>query len=89
MADLNAVFGHVCETFGIRGLNAYQREAIVQFGLGLGLTLTLTSAILSRVTFFNNKHEFTQSWKTASDWSAVDERKWLFESADVRGGENA
>ena len=28
--DLNAVFGHVCETFGIRGLNAYQREAIVQ-----------------------------------------------------------
>ena len=33
MADLNAVFGHVCETFGIRGLNAYQREAIVQFVL--------------------------------------------------------
>ena len=31
MADLNAVFGQVCETFGIRGLNAYQREAIVQF----------------------------------------------------------
>ena len=31
MADLNAVFGHVCETFGIRELNAYQREAIVQF----------------------------------------------------------
>ena len=31
MADLNAVFSHVFETFGIRGLNAYQREAIVQF----------------------------------------------------------
>ena len=29
MADLNSVFGHVCETFGIRELNAYQREAIV------------------------------------------------------------
>ena len=29
--DKMAVFGHVCETFGIRGLNAYQREAIVQF----------------------------------------------------------
>ena len=29
--DLNAVFNHVFETFGIRGLNAYQREAIVQF----------------------------------------------------------
>ena len=38
---------------------------------------------------FNNKHKFTQSWETASDWSAVDERKWLFESADVRGGGNA
>ena len=25
-----AVFGHVCEMFGIRELNAYQREAIVQ-----------------------------------------------------------
>ena len=24
-------FGHVCEVFGIRELNAYQREAIVQF----------------------------------------------------------
>ena len=31
MADLNAVFGHVREMFGIRELNAYQREAIVQF----------------------------------------------------------
>ena len=31
MADLNAVFGHVCEMVGIRELNAYQREAIVQF----------------------------------------------------------
>ena len=31
MADLNAVFSHVFETFGTRGLNAYQREAIVQF----------------------------------------------------------
>ena len=31
MADLNAVFSHVLETFGIRGLNVYQREAIVQF----------------------------------------------------------
>ena len=31
MADLNAAFGHVCEMFGIRELNAYQREAIVQF----------------------------------------------------------
>ena len=31
MADLNAVFGHVCKTFGTRGFNAYQREAIVQF----------------------------------------------------------
>ena len=31
MADLNAVFSHVFETFGIRGLNAYQREAIVKF----------------------------------------------------------
>ena len=27
----------------------------------------------------------TVSWKTASDWSAVYERKWLFVSADVRG----
>ena len=26
MADLNVVFGHVCQTFGIRKLNAYQRE---------------------------------------------------------------
>ena len=26
------VFGHVCQTFGIRELNAYQREVIVQFG---------------------------------------------------------
>ena len=25
------VFGHVCQTFGIRELNAYQREVIVQF----------------------------------------------------------
>ena len=25
-----AVFGHVCEMFGMRELNAYQREAIVQ-----------------------------------------------------------
>ena len=47
------------------------------------------SGILSRVIFFNNKHEFTQSWKTASDWSAVDERKWLFDSADIRGEGNA
>ena len=31
MADLNAVFSLVFETFGIRRLNAYQREAIVQF----------------------------------------------------------
>ena len=31
MADLNLVFGHVCQTFGIRELNAYQREVIVQF----------------------------------------------------------
>ena len=36
MADLNVVFGlgvfgHVCQTFGIRELNAYQREVIVQF----------------------------------------------------------
>ena len=31
MADLNAVFGHVCKMFGMRELNAYQREAIVQF----------------------------------------------------------
>lgn len=31
MADLNVVFGHVCEVFGIKELNAYQREAIVQF----------------------------------------------------------
>jgi len=31
MADLSAVFDHVCEMFGIRELNAYQREAIVQF----------------------------------------------------------
>ena len=27
MADLNAVFGHVCEMFGIRELNTYQRDA--------------------------------------------------------------
>ena len=25
------VYGHVCQTFGIRELNAYQREVIVQF----------------------------------------------------------
>ena len=25
------VFGHVCQTFGIRELNAYQRQVIVQF----------------------------------------------------------
>ena len=31
MADLNVVFGHVCQTFGIRELSAYQREVIVQF----------------------------------------------------------
>ena len=31
MADLNVAFGHVCQTFGIRELNAYQREVIVQF----------------------------------------------------------
>ena len=31
MADLNAVFGHVSEMFGIKELNACQREAIVQF----------------------------------------------------------
>ena len=31
MADLNVVFGHVCQTFGKRELNAYQREVIVQF----------------------------------------------------------
>ena len=31
MADLSAVFSPVCEMFGIRELNAYQREAIVQF----------------------------------------------------------
>ena len=31
MADLSVVFGHVCQTFGIRELNAYQREVIVQF----------------------------------------------------------
>ena len=31
MADLNVVFGHVCQTFGIRELNAYQTEVIVQF----------------------------------------------------------
>ena len=31
IADLNVVFGHVCQTFGIRELNAYQREVIVQF----------------------------------------------------------
>jgi len=31
MADLNAVFGHVREIFGIKELNACQREAIVQF----------------------------------------------------------
>ena len=31
MADLNVVFGHVCQMFGIRELNAYQREVIVQF----------------------------------------------------------
>ena len=37
----------------------------------------------------NDKHEFTQGWKTASDWSAVDEWNWLIESADVRGGENS
>ena len=31
MADLNVVFGHVGQTFGIRELNAYQREVLVQF----------------------------------------------------------
>ena len=31
MADLNVVFGHVCQMFGIRELNAYEREVIVQF----------------------------------------------------------
>ena len=31
MVDLNVAFGHVCQTFGIRELNAYQREVIVQF----------------------------------------------------------
>ena len=31
MADLNVVFGHAYQTFGIRELNAYQREVIVQF----------------------------------------------------------
>ena len=31
MADLNVVFGHLCQTFGIREMNAYQREVIVQF----------------------------------------------------------
>ena len=31
MADFNVVFVHVCQTFGIRELNAYQREVIVQF----------------------------------------------------------
>ena len=31
MADLNADFGLVCETFGIRELTVYQREAIEQF----------------------------------------------------------
>ena len=31
MADLNVVFGHVCQAFGIRELIAYQREVIVQF----------------------------------------------------------
>ena len=31
IADLNAVSGHVYEMFAIRELNAYQREAIVQF----------------------------------------------------------
>ena len=32
MADLNVVFGHVCQLmFGIRELNAYQREVIVQY----------------------------------------------------------
>ena len=31
MADLNVVFGHVCQTFGIRESNAYQREVVVQF----------------------------------------------------------
>ena len=25
------VYGHVCQTFGTRELNAYQREVIVQF----------------------------------------------------------
>ena len=32
MADLNVVFGHVCQTFAIRELNAYPREVIVQLG---------------------------------------------------------
>ena len=36
---------------------------------------------------FNNKHEFTQSWGTASDWSAPHERKCLFVSANVSGAE--
>ena len=31
ITDLNVGFGHVCQTFGIRELNAYQREVIVQF----------------------------------------------------------
>ena len=33
IADLNVVFCHVCQTFqfGIRELNAYQGEVIVQF----------------------------------------------------------
>ena len=32
IADLNVVVGHVCQTFGIRELNSYQREVmIVQF----------------------------------------------------------
>ena len=31
MADLNEVFGHECETFSTRELNAYQKEVIVEF----------------------------------------------------------
>ena len=35
-----------------------------------------------KILFLFIHHHFTQGWDTASDWSAVEERKWLFESAD-------
>ena len=55
MADIEVGFVNVCEKFGIRALNDYQREAITPFVYSIKLGYIITSA--SRIKFNSNTSE--------------------------------